>query len=126
MPDNDDVAGKEPFFGFLEWMSVWALISGGLFPVLWRLDGVVRVIAIAVFASIVAASAVALANSDGDVDRGDRLNRVRGAGCAAGGPPPDPLGAVDLPTSALVAATMLTLSDLVAARFGPSSRSSCG
>jgi hypothetical protein len=46
MPDNDKVAGKEPSFGFLEWMSVWALISGGLFPVLWRLDGVIRVIAI--------------------------------------------------------------------------------
>ena len=62
MPDNDDVARKEPFVGFLEWMSVWALISGGVLPVLWRLDGLVRLIAIAVFASIVAASAVALAN----------------------------------------------------------------
>ncbi|MDQ6947836.1 MAG: hypothetical protein M3256_16620 [Actinomycetota bacterium] len=61
MPDNE-VAGKEPFFGFREWMSVWALISGGVFPLLWRLDGLARVIAIAVFASIVAASAVALVN----------------------------------------------------------------
>jgi hypothetical protein len=62
MPDNDGVVGKEPFFGFLEWVSVWALISGGVFPLLWRLDGLVRVVAVAVFASVVAASGVALIN----------------------------------------------------------------
>lgn len=62
MSYNDDVPGNEPFFGFLEWMTVWALISGGVFPLLWRLDGLVRVIAIAVFTSIVAASGVALVN----------------------------------------------------------------
>ena len=62
MPDNDEVVGKEPFFGFLEWMSVWALISGGVFPLLWRLDGLVHVITIAVFASVVAASGVVLVN----------------------------------------------------------------
>ena len=54
--DDDEVTGKEPFFGFLEWMTVWALMSGGVFPPLWRLDGVVRVLAIVVFASMVVAS----------------------------------------------------------------------
>ena len=63
MPDNnDDVVGKEPFFGFLEWMTVWAFISGGVFPFLWGLDGLVRVVAIALFACVVAASGLALVN----------------------------------------------------------------
>ena len=63
MPDNnDDVVGKEPFFGFLEWMTVWALISGGVFPLLWGLDGLVRVVAITLFACVVAASGVGLVN----------------------------------------------------------------
>jgi hypothetical protein len=56
MPDNnEDVVGKEPFFGFLEWMTVWAFISGGVFPLLWGLDGLVRVVGIALFACVVAA-----------------------------------------------------------------------
>ena len=62
VPDNDEVAGEEPFFGFLEWMTVWALMSGGVFPPLWRLDGVVRVLAIVVFLSMVAVSGLALVN----------------------------------------------------------------
>ncbi len=60
--DNQEAAGKEPFFGFLEWMTVWALISGAVCPPLWRLDGVIRVLAILALASIVAASGAALVN----------------------------------------------------------------
>jgi hypothetical protein len=57
--------------------------------------------------------------SHGDGDRSDRPDRVRGAGHAAGGPPPDPLGCGGPAHSAPVAATMLTLLDLVALHAFP-------
>ena len=55
----------------------------------------------------------------GDGDRGDRPDRVRGAGRAPVARRLTRSGAVDLPTSALVDVTMLTLSDLVARHAFP-------
>ena len=51
---------KEPFFGFLEWISISALISGGIFPLLLRLEGVVRILGIGIYGALIALSGLFL------------------------------------------------------------------
>lgn len=52
--------GKEPFFGFLEWISIGALISGGIFPILLKLEGVVRILGIGMYGALIALSGLLL------------------------------------------------------------------
>lgn len=47
---------KEPFFGFLEWISVSAFISGGTVALLSQLEGVVRIIGILAYGIVVLSS----------------------------------------------------------------------
>lgn len=60
MARNEGGVGREPFFGFLEWFSLWAFISGAVFYPLWSLSGIVRIVAFLIYGGIVVASGLAL------------------------------------------------------------------
>jgi biotin transporter BioY len=60
MAHDEDGLGREPFFGFLEWFSLWAFISGAVFNPLWSLSGIVRFVAFLIYGTIIVASGLAL------------------------------------------------------------------
>lgn len=58
--DESQGGTREPFFGFLEWMSIWALVGGGSFPLVIQLDGIVRILGIIAYGLVMIASGVLL------------------------------------------------------------------
>lgn len=56
--DKSSGERKEPFFGFLEWMTACALVSGVVVTLLLRIDGFLRVLGLAIYGVLVALSAI--------------------------------------------------------------------
>ena len=54
---------KEPFFGFIEWLTVCALVSGAVVTLLLRLDGVVRIVSLGIYGVLLTLSGIWLFRS---------------------------------------------------------------
>lgn len=55
---SDYADSKEPFFGFLEWLTVCALVSGGVASVITRLDGVIQILSLVTYGALVVLSGI--------------------------------------------------------------------